>query len=138
MKKLFISIRQIWKRKRQDQGQNRQAFLRKEYLEYHRIAPHSPMLVTASFDTNSEPEIIQGNALRVEPLTSKGHKNLSVPVNKLVQKSKGRGMENISCALAGGHELILTNPELSVSGEEHGALKRMESSFFQRKGKEYK
>ncbi|MBW0569679.1 hypothetical protein O181_109394 [Austropuccinia psidii MF-1] len=40
--------------------------------------------------------------------------------------------------LEGCYELLLTQQELSGSGEDRGALKRMESIVLQRKGQKYK
>ncbi|MBW0581164.1 hypothetical protein O181_120879 [Austropuccinia psidii MF-1] len=40
--------------------------------------------------------------------------------------------------LAGGHELLLTNQELSGSGKDHRALRRLEPIVFQRQGQEDK
>ncbi|MBW0570463.1 hypothetical protein O181_110178 [Austropuccinia psidii MF-1] len=40
--------------------------------------------------------------------------------------------------LAGGHELLLTHQELSVSGEYHSTLRRVELIFLQRKGQKDK
>ncbi|MBW0480243.1 hypothetical protein O181_019958 [Austropuccinia psidii MF-1] len=40
--------------------------------------------------------------------------------------------------LAGGYELLLTHKEISGSGEDHRALRRMYSFFFQRQGRNIK
>ncbi|MBW0583507.1 hypothetical protein O181_123222 [Austropuccinia psidii MF-1] len=74
---------------------------RKTHLEDTRAAPHSPRSAPTIFDANSEPELIEGNILRAEPLASGSHKNISVPIQKLVQRSKSRGVGNIPKPLAG-------------------------------------
>ncbi|MBW0478848.1 hypothetical protein O181_018563 [Austropuccinia psidii MF-1] len=61
-----------------------------------------------------------------------------VPVQRLVQRSQRRGVVNIPKPLAGGHELLLTHQELSRSGEDHRALRRMEPIVLKRKGQKYK
>ncbi|MBW0513126.1 hypothetical protein O181_052841 [Austropuccinia psidii MF-1] len=85
---------------------------RKTHLEDTRPAPHSPRSVPTKFDVNSEPELIEGNILRAEPLPSGSHRNISVPIQKLVQRSKRRGVGNMPKPLEGGHELLLTHQEL--------------------------
>ncbi|MBW0568411.1 hypothetical protein O181_108126 [Austropuccinia psidii MF-1] len=40
--------------------------------------------------------------------------------------------------LTGGHELLLTHQEISVSGEDHRTLRRREPTFLQRQGKKDK
>ncbi|MBW0548537.1 hypothetical protein O181_088252 [Austropuccinia psidii MF-1] len=107
---------------------------RKKCLENSIVVLHSPRSVPTSFDINSEPELIQGNALRAEPFSSGSHRNISVPVQRLVQSSQGRGVGNISKPLSGGYELLPTHQKLSVSGEDHRNLRRIEPIFFQRKG----
>ncbi|MBW0535685.1 hypothetical protein O181_075400 [Austropuccinia psidii MF-1] len=47
-------------------------------------------------------------------------------------------MGNTPKTLAGGHELLLTHQEISGSGEEHRAFRRMEPIFLQRQGKKDK
>ncbi|MBW0535434.1 hypothetical protein O181_075149 [Austropuccinia psidii MF-1] len=79
------------------------------------------------------PPIPQGDFLRAEPFPSGSHRNISVPVQKLVHSSQGKGLGNISKTLTGGYELVLTHKELSGSGEDHKALRRMESIVFPRK-----
>ncbi|MBW0589330.1 hypothetical protein O181_129045 [Austropuccinia psidii MF-1] len=44
----------------------------------------------------------------------------------------------MSKPFAGGHELLLTHQELSGSGEDHRALRRMEPIVFQRQGQKDK
>ncbi|MBW0505623.1 hypothetical protein O181_045338, partial [Austropuccinia psidii MF-1] len=46
------------------------------------------------------------------------------PIQKLVQRSKRRGVGNMPKPFAGGHELLLTHQELSGSGEDHRTLRR--------------
>ncbi|MBW0582623.1 hypothetical protein O181_122338 [Austropuccinia psidii MF-1] len=111
---------------------------RKTHLEDARTAPHSPRSVPTNFDVNSEPELIEGNVLRDEKLSSGSHRNISVPLQKLVQSSKRRGVGNMAKNFAGGHELLLTHQEISGSGEEHRTLRRVEHIVFQRKGQKDK
>ncbi|MBW0485640.1 hypothetical protein O181_025355 [Austropuccinia psidii MF-1] len=103
-------------------------------MEDTRVSPHSPRSVPTTFDINVEPDLIQGNVLRFEPLPSGSHRNRSVPVQNLVQSSQGRGMVNLSKPLEGGRELLLPHQELSGSGEDHRARRRMESNVLQRQG----
>ncbi|MBW0574903.1 hypothetical protein O181_114618 [Austropuccinia psidii MF-1] len=49
-----------------------------------------------------------------------------MPIHKLVQRSQRRRVGNMPKPLAGGHELLLTNQELSGSGEDHRTLRRPE------------
>ncbi|MBW0532748.1 hypothetical protein O181_072463, partial [Austropuccinia psidii MF-1] len=111
---------------------------RKTHLEDSRTAPHFPRSVTTSFDVNSEPELIEGNVLRAEPLSSGSNRNISVPIQKLVQSSKRRGVRNMPKPLAGVHELLLTHQELSGPGEDHRNLRRVEPIFLQRQGQKDK
>ncbi|MBW0558677.1 hypothetical protein O181_098392 [Austropuccinia psidii MF-1] len=110
----------------------------KAHFEDSGVFSHSPRSVQTTFDINSNPELIQGNVLRVDPLPSGSHRNISVPVQNLVKRSQGRGVGNLSKPWAGGHELLLTHQELAGSGEDHRALRRMESLVFQGKGQEVK
>ncbi|MBW0510446.1 hypothetical protein O181_050161 [Austropuccinia psidii MF-1] len=66
-----------------------------------RVSPHSPRSVPTSFDVNSEPSLIEGSILRAEPFPSGIHKNILVPVQKLVQRIQGRGVGNMPKPLAG-------------------------------------
>ncbi|MBW0503740.1 hypothetical protein O181_043455 [Austropuccinia psidii MF-1] len=75
------------------------------------------------------PPIPQGLA---EPFPSGSHRNVSVQAQKLGQSSQGRGVGNILKPLGGGHELLLTHQELSVSGEDHRALRRVYPILLQR------
>ncbi|MBW0592174.1 hypothetical protein O181_131889 [Austropuccinia psidii MF-1] len=109
---------------------------RKTHLEDSRASPLSPRAVPASFDVNSEPEQIEGNILRAEPLPRGSHQNISVPIQKFVQRSKRRGVGNIPQCFAGGYELLLTHQEFSGSGEDHRSLRRVEPIVFQRQAPE--
>ncbi|MBW0509749.1 hypothetical protein O181_049464 [Austropuccinia psidii MF-1] len=104
---------------------------RKTHLEDSRTAPHSPRSVPRKFDVNSEPELTEANAIRAEPLPSGSHRNISVPIQKLVQSSKRRGVGNMPKPFAGGHRLLLTHQELSGSGEDHRTLRRVEPIVLQ-------
>ncbi|MBW0582219.1 hypothetical protein O181_121934 [Austropuccinia psidii MF-1] len=115
----------MWTRKRQDQ-------------EDARVAPHFPRSVPKDFDVNSEPELIHDNISRDEPFSSGSNRNISIPVQKLVQRSQRRGVGNIPKHLTGGHKLLLTHQELSVSGEEYRALRRVEPTVLQRQGQKDK
>ncbi|MBW0571539.1 hypothetical protein O181_111254 [Austropuccinia psidii MF-1] len=107
---------------------------RKTHLEDARVAPHSPRSVPTDFDMNSEPELIHGNISRAEPFSSGRNRNISMPVQKLVQRSQRRRVENMPKPLAGGHELLVTHQELSGSGEDHRTLRRLEPIVLQRQG----
>ncbi|MBW0524078.1 hypothetical protein O181_063793 [Austropuccinia psidii MF-1] len=61
-----------------------------------------------------------------------------MPIQKLVQSSQRRGVGNMPKPLAGGHELLLTHQELSGSGEDHRALRRLEHIFLQRQSQKDK
>ncbi|MBW0552639.1 hypothetical protein O181_092354 [Austropuccinia psidii MF-1] len=95
------------------------------------LPPHSPMSVPTNFNVNSEPELIEGNILRAEPFPSGSHRSISVPIQKLVHRSKRKGVGNIPKPLAGSHELLLTHQELSGSGEDHRNLTRVEPIVLQ-------
>ncbi|MBW0541998.1 hypothetical protein O181_081713 [Austropuccinia psidii MF-1] len=86
---------------------------RKTHLEDSRDATHFQRSVPTNFDVNSEPKLIEGNILRAEPLPSGSHTNRSVPIQKLFQSSKRKGVQNMPKPLAGAHELLLTHQELS-------------------------
>ncbi|MBW0505337.1 hypothetical protein O181_045052 [Austropuccinia psidii MF-1] len=111
---------------------------RKTHLEDARTAPHSPRSVPTKFDVNSDPELIEGNVLRVETLQSGSHRNISVPIQKFIQRSNRRGVGNMSKHLEGGHELLLTHQELSGSGEDHRTIRRVEAIVLQRQGQKDK
>ncbi|MBW0512881.1 hypothetical protein O181_052596 [Austropuccinia psidii MF-1] len=110
----------------------------KTHLEDARAAPHSPRSVPTDFDVNSEPELIEGNVLRAETLSSGSHRNILVPIQKLVQSSKRGGVGNMPKPLAAAHELLLTHKEFSGSGEDNRTLRRMEPIFLQRQSKKDK
>ncbi|MBW0463207.1 hypothetical protein O181_002922 [Austropuccinia psidii MF-1] len=105
---------------------------RKTCLEDARVAPHSPRSTPTKVDVNSDPELIQGNILGEGPFPSCINRNISVPVQKLVQSSQRRGVGNMLKPLEGGHELLLTHQELSGSGENHRTFRRMEPIVLQR------
>ncbi|MBW0528773.1 hypothetical protein O181_068488 [Austropuccinia psidii MF-1] len=90
---------------------------RKTCLEDARVSPNSPTSVPTKFDVNSEPELTEVNILRAKPFPSGNNRNISVPIQKLVQRSKRRGVGNTPKPLEGGHELLLTHEELSVPAE---------------------
>ncbi|MBW0494263.1 hypothetical protein O181_033978 [Austropuccinia psidii MF-1] len=73
-----------------------------------------------------------------EPLPSGSHRYISVPIPKLVQISKRRGVGNIPKPLVGGHKLLLTHQQLSGSGEDHRTLRRVEPIVLQSKGQKDK
>ncbi|MBW0581024.1 hypothetical protein O181_120739 [Austropuccinia psidii MF-1] len=60
------------------------------------------------------------------------NRNMSMPAQKLVQRSKRRRVGNMPKPLEGGHELLLTHQELSESREDHRTLRRLEPIVFQR------
>ncbi|MBW0584847.1 hypothetical protein O181_124562, partial [Austropuccinia psidii MF-1] len=62
------------------------------------------------------------------------NRNISMPIQKLVQSSKRRGVGSMPKPLAGGHELLLTHQELSGSGEDHRTLRRVDPIVLQRQG----
>ncbi|MBW0536710.1 hypothetical protein O181_076425 [Austropuccinia psidii MF-1] len=103
-----------------------------------RTALHSPRSVPTNLDGNSEPELIEGNVLRSEPLSSCSHRDILVPIQKLVQSSKRRGVGNMRKPLEGGHELLLTHQELSGSGKDHRTLRRVEPIVLQRQSQKDK
>ncbi|MBW0586406.1 hypothetical protein O181_126121 [Austropuccinia psidii MF-1] len=45
--------------------------------------PPFPKVLPTNFDVNSEPELIEGNILRDEPLASGSHRNISVAIQKI-------------------------------------------------------
>ncbi|MBW0531475.1 hypothetical protein O181_071190, partial [Austropuccinia psidii MF-1] len=94
-KQLFSPIRWTWTR-------SSKSFSSKIHLEDARAAPHSPRSVPTTFDVNHEPELIEGKVLRIETLSSRSHRNISVQIQKLVQRSKRRGVGDIPKPFAGG------------------------------------
>ncbi|MBW0537677.1 hypothetical protein O181_077392 [Austropuccinia psidii MF-1] len=121
-KKIFNPTRWLWTRKRQEQSQIWKVFLKKDMSGGCQSFPHSPRSVPPNFDVNSEPELIEGNISRAEPFPSGSNRNISVPIQKLVQRSKRRGVGNMPKPLAGGHELLLTDQELSGQGQKDKEL----------------
>ncbi|MBW0501473.1 hypothetical protein O181_041188 [Austropuccinia psidii MF-1] len=102
-KKLLNPTRWMWTSKRQDQGQIWQVFLKKDMSGGFQSFPHSPRSVPTNIDVNSEPELIEGNILRAEPFPSGRNRNISVPIQKLVQSGKRRGVGHMPKPLAEGH-----------------------------------
>ncbi|MBW0487799.1 hypothetical protein O181_027514 [Austropuccinia psidii MF-1] len=122
----------MWRGNRKDQVQIWQVFPKKDISGGCQSFPHCPRSVPTNFDFKSEPELIQGNVSRAEPLPSGSYRNISVPVQKLVQRRQGRGVRSTTKPLAGGYELLLTHQEHSGSGEDHKALGRMDSIVWKR------
>ncbi|MBW0524788.1 hypothetical protein O181_064503 [Austropuccinia psidii MF-1] len=115
-----------------------QVFLKKETSGGCQNFPHSPRSVPKRFDVNSDPELIEGNVLRAEPLQSGSHINITVPIKNLVQRSKIRGVGNMPKPLEGGHELLLTHQELSGSGEDHRTLRMLDPIVLKRQSQKDK
>ncbi|MBW0592569.1 hypothetical protein O181_132284 [Austropuccinia psidii MF-1] len=105
---------------------------RKTHLEDSRFSPHFPRSAPTKFLVNSESELIHVNISRAEPFSSGRNKNLSMPIQELVQRSQRGGVGNMPKPLEGGNELLLTHPELSGSGEYHRALSRSKPIVFQK------
>ncbi|MBW0554366.1 hypothetical protein O181_094081 [Austropuccinia psidii MF-1] len=116
----------MWTRKSQYQIQKCQIFVKKDTYGGCQSCPHSPRSVPTNFDMDSESGMIHYNILRAEPLSSGSNRNLSMPVQKLVQSSQRRGVRNMPKPLAGGHELLFTHQELSGSREDYRTLRRPE------------
>ncbi|MBW0495680.1 hypothetical protein O181_035395 [Austropuccinia psidii MF-1] len=74
---------------------------RRRHLEDTTVVFHSQRSLPNNFEINSEPKLIQGNSLRFKPFTSRSYRNISVPVQKLVQRSQERGVGNIPKPLTG-------------------------------------
>ncbi|MBW0570156.1 hypothetical protein O181_109871 [Austropuccinia psidii MF-1] len=74
---------------------------RKTHLEDSTVVPHSPRSVPTDFDVNSDPELIHDNISRPQPFSSGRNRNISMPIQKLVQSSQGRRMGNMPKPLAG-------------------------------------
>ncbi|MBW0551699.1 hypothetical protein O181_091414 [Austropuccinia psidii MF-1] len=110
----------------------------KTHLEDSRVSPHSPRSVPTDFDVNSESELIYGNISRAQPFSGGSNRNISMPVQKLVQSSQRGRVGNMPKPLAGGHELLLTHQEFSWSREDHRTLMRLEPIFLQRHGQKDK
>ncbi|MBW0576465.1 hypothetical protein O181_116180 [Austropuccinia psidii MF-1] len=98
---------------------------RKIHMEDASTALHSPRSGPTNFDMNSESVLINDNILRAEPISSGRNRNLSIPIQKVVQRSQRRGVGNMPKTLVGHHELLLTHQELSGSGEYHKSLRRL-------------
>ncbi|MBW0576508.1 hypothetical protein O181_116223 [Austropuccinia psidii MF-1] len=128
----------MWTRSWQDQIQKCQIFLKKDTYGGFQSFPHSPRSLPTNFDVNSESGLIHDNILRSEPLSSFRNRNLTMPIQKLVQSSQRRGVGNMPKTLAGGHELLLIHQKLSGSGEYHRALRRLEPIVLQRQIQEDK
>ncbi|MBW0538610.1 hypothetical protein O181_078325 [Austropuccinia psidii MF-1] len=101
-------------------------------MEDARVSPHSQRPVPTNCDVNSESGLIHDNILKAKPLSSGSNRNLSMPIQRLVQSSQRRGVENMPKPLVGGHERLITHQELSVSGEDHRALRSLEPIVLQR------
>ncbi|MBW0591085.1 hypothetical protein O181_130800 [Austropuccinia psidii MF-1] len=125
-------------RKRKDQIQKCQVFLKKDTFSGCQSCLHSPRSIPTDFDVNSESELIHDNIFRAEPFSSGSNRNISMPIQKLVQSGQRRGMGNMPKPLGGGHELLLTHQDLSWSGEDHRALRRVEPSILQRQSQKDK
>ncbi|MBW0565097.1 hypothetical protein O181_104812 [Austropuccinia psidii MF-1] len=74
---------------------------RKKHMEDSRVSPHSPRSAPTNFDLNSESELINDNISSVEKLLSGRNRNLSMPIQGLVQSSQRGGVGNIPKPLAG-------------------------------------
>ncbi|MBW0548506.1 hypothetical protein O181_088221 [Austropuccinia psidii MF-1] len=85
---------------------------RNTHMEYSRVSPHSPRSIPTKFDVNAESGLIHDNIFRSEPLPSGRNRNLSIPIQKFVQRTQRRGAGNMPKPLAGGHELLLTHQEI--------------------------
>ncbi|MBW0460622.1 hypothetical protein O181_000337 [Austropuccinia psidii MF-1] len=110
---------------------NWEVFFKEDPYGGCQTCPPSLRSVPTASDINSEPDLIQGNVLRVKQFPSGTHRNKSVPLPKLVQRSQARGMENFLKPLEGDHELLFTHKELSGPGGDHRTLRGMESLVFQ-------
>ncbi|MBW0499323.1 hypothetical protein O181_039038 [Austropuccinia psidii MF-1] len=105
---------------------------RKTHVEDAGVDPHSPRSVPTNLYVRYETGLIHANMFRAEPLSRGSNRNLSMPVQKLVQSSQRRGVGNMPKPLSGGHEILLTHKELSGSGEDHRMLGRLAPIFLQR------
>ncbi|MBW0540195.1 hypothetical protein O181_079910 [Austropuccinia psidii MF-1] len=86
---------------------------------------HSPRSALTNVGGNSESELIHDNISRAEPFSSGSNKDLSMPIQELVQSSQRGGVGSMPKPVADGHELLLIHQELSGSGEDHRALRRI-------------
>ncbi|MBW0572472.1 hypothetical protein O181_112187 [Austropuccinia psidii MF-1] len=126
------------KRRGKTKSRSGKSSSRKTHLEVSRVTPHSPRSASTNFDVNSESELIHDNIARVEPFSSDSNRNLSMPIQDLVQSSQRGGVGNMTKPLAGGHELLLTHQELSGSGKDHRTLRRVEHTILQRQDQKEK
>ncbi|MBW0539125.1 hypothetical protein O181_078840 [Austropuccinia psidii MF-1] len=92
---------------------------RKTHLEDARVASHSPRSAPTNLDVNLESKLIHDNISRAESFSSGRNRNLSIPIQELVQSSQRGGVGKMPKPLAGGHELLLTHQEPPGSGEDH-------------------
>ncbi|MBW0542901.1 hypothetical protein O181_082616 [Austropuccinia psidii MF-1] len=90
---------------------------RKTHLEDARVSPHFQRSAPTKYDVNSEYELIHDNISRAEPFSSGRNRSLSMAIQELVQRSQRGGVGNMPKPLAGSHELLLPDEELSGSGE---------------------
>ncbi|MBW0584958.1 hypothetical protein O181_124673 [Austropuccinia psidii MF-1] len=90
---------------------------RKTHMEDARVAPHSPRSVPTSFDEHSESGLINDKILRAEPLPSGRNRNLSMPIQKLVQSIQRRGVGNMPKHLEKTIELLGGWDPLSFKGK---------------------
>ncbi|MBW0504605.1 hypothetical protein O181_044320 [Austropuccinia psidii MF-1] len=111
---------------------------RKTCLEEARVAPHSPRSVPTSFDVSSEPELIQGNILRAEPFSSGSHRNISVPVQKLIQRSHRRGLGNMPKPFSGAMNSYLHNKSFLGQEKTIELLRGCSPLYFKEKVKKIK
>ncbi|MBW0508155.1 hypothetical protein O181_047870 [Austropuccinia psidii MF-1] len=107
---------------------------RKTHLEDTRVTPIPQDLYQQPFTLTLSLDVLKVIFLRAEPLVSGSQGDISALVQKLVQRSQGRGVGNLSKSLPGCHKLLLTHQELSGSVEDHRAPRRMESLFLKRQG----
>ncbi|MBW0468018.1 hypothetical protein O181_007733 [Austropuccinia psidii MF-1] len=105
---------------------------RKTHLEDDRVAPHSPRSSPTNSDVSSESELIHDNISRAEPFLSGRNKNLSMTIQEFAQSSKRGGVGSMPKPLEGGHELLLTHHEISGSGEDHRAPRRLKPIVLKR------
>ncbi|MBW0524625.1 hypothetical protein O181_064340 [Austropuccinia psidii MF-1] len=66
---------------------------RSTHLEDARVYHHFPRSVPTNVDVNSESGLIHDNILRAEQISSGSNRNLSITIQKLVQRSQRRGVE---------------------------------------------
>ncbi|MBW0502574.1 hypothetical protein O181_042289 [Austropuccinia psidii MF-1] len=105
---------------------------RKTHMEDARVSLHSPTSVPTNVDVNSESVPTHDNILRAEPPSSGSNRNLTIPLQKLAKSSQRRGVGNMPKPLAEGHELLLTNQELSGQSQKDKELVEEPKSFIHR------